>query len=54
MIGDTVGRAQEALGSGLAAGAEGSAAYLMSLVLSPLGLALVGGALLVAFWKGRG
>lgn len=38
----------------MAAGTEDTAAYLLALALSPMGLALIGCAVLVALWKARG
>lgn len=54
MLDQVVGRATEGVGQTLAAGAEGGAAWFLSLALSPMGLALMLAALVVALRKARG
>lgn len=54
MGGEIVRNAKQNFGGAVAAGTEDTAAYILSLALSPMGLALMGCVLLVAFWKARG
>ena len=54
MLDQTVGRTAAELGSGLGAGDESTASYLLALALSPMGLTLMAAALVVALWKARG
>ena len=53
MIDQVMGKASEGVGQTLAAGAEGGAAWFLSLALSPMGLTLMAAALVVALWKAR-
>lgn len=48
MGGEIVGKAKQNLGGAMAAGSEDTAAYVLSLALSPMGLVLIGCAVLVA------
>lgn len=54
MLDQVVGKATEGVGQTLAAGAEGGAAWFLSLALSPVGLTVMLVALVVALWKARG
>lgn len=54
MVGDVVDTAKRNMGSAFEAGSEDTAAYLLSLALSPMGLALIAGVVLVTLWKARG
>lgn len=54
MVGDVVDTAGRNFGSALEAGSEVTAVYLLSLALSPMGLALIACVVVVSLWKARG
>ena len=54
MLDRPIGSVRDGLASGLGGASEGMAAYVLTLALSPMGLTLMGAALLFALWKARG
>ncbi len=54
MIDEVAKTAAASVGQALGAGAEGAAGWLLTAALSPVGLIVMGAALIVALWKARG